>query len=94
MKIGFQKDRQFIFKKTKDCMFTERKSIREGSSQEKNGTRPCGLNPALPAPAPRLRGQGEYPWEIGAENQLPITGQPAPLALAAGTLTGTGAASF
>ncbi len=38
--------------------------------------------------------QGEYPWEIGAENPLPITGQPAALPLVEGTLTGAGAASF
>lgn len=34
--------------------------------------------------------QGEYPREIGAENQLSITDQPASLTLVEGTLTDTG----
>ena len=34
--------------------------------------------------------QGEYPWEIGAENPLPITHQPVSLALVDGALAQTG----
>ncbi len=34
--------------------------------------------------------QREYPWEIGAENQLAITDQQASLTLVEGTLTDTG----